>query len=168
MAGIKKSRKASARKPVKPPMRAFRINESTLKGLDPKQLSDSDMTSLLSEHAVAPLFKRGIYFSGKGDEAYFNRSANEFEARWKNQLLFHPIEMSEAIEAITTTIEPGTRFNSYAFKHKLEVITPRRYVGNGEGMAAVLLLGGALDFGKRNAFSPNAMVYLPTTYSPIA
>ena len=157
-----KKRDAQPRKPVKPPARSFQIDPEMLAEVRPCDLPTDELASFLSNHVVAPLRKCDVALSGRGNELFFaDEIAQTFEWQLERNALFNTKEVVEALAAIRRTMPPGSRYSSYGFKHLVEASTPSHYVGNGEGIAAVLLLGGTVDFGAEPKRSPNAVVYIP-------
>ena len=129
----------------------------TLSGPGLEALSDDQLMERAHNDIVLPARERGIHLGVYGNHCVF---PEEVDAT-ATSTFFHTAEIRSASAALESLFENalgGLRLRSSAFKTLAEEDLGLPYFGNGEGIVACLLRGGAAEFRRDDL---HAMLYLP-------
>ena len=146
------------RRACKVPPRAMILPaDRTLSAPELAELSDEALLARAHADIVVPARERGVHLGLFGNHAVF---PDEVDAA-ATATFFHAEEVRRASAALESFFENalrGVRVRSSAFKALAEESLGVGYVGNGEGIVACLLRGGAADF---RCDDQHATLYLP-------
>jgi len=146
------------RRACKVPAKAFTLpSDRTLSAPELEALSDEALLARAHADIVVPARERGVHLGLFGNHAVF---PDEVDAA-TSATFFHTDEVrraSAALEAFFENALCGVRVRSSAFKALAEEELGVGYVGNGEGIVACLLRGGAAEFRRDDQ---HATLYLP-------
>ena len=147
-----------------PPKAMVLPSERTLSAAELAALSDEELLRRAHADIVLPGRERGVRLGMYGNHCVFPdeaEEAEEAEGADEGVTFFHADEVrlaSEALEAFSRHDLAGVRLRSSAFKTMAEDELGFGYFGNGEGIVACLLRGGAAEFRRDDL---HATLYLP-------
>ena len=123
-------------------------------------MSDKELLQRAHRDIVLPARERGIHIGVYGNHSVF---PDEVDVT-STSTFFHANEVRGASDALECLVENnlgGVRLRSSAFKVLTEEDFGFDYFGNGEGIVACLLRGGAAEFHKDDL---HATLYLPDAH----
>ena len=146
------------RRACKVPPKAMKLPASrTLSGSELAGMSNKELLKRAHHDIVRPAREHGIHLGIYGNHSVF---PDEVDVN-STSTFFHADEVRGASEALECFFEDnlgGVRIRSSAFKVLAEEDLGFDYFGNGEGIVACLLRGGAAEFRKDDL---HATLYLP-------
>ena len=153
-----------AKRAPPPPVDTFKLSE-----FPPRDLSDEELQEFLYKHTVLPLREEGVWFTWHGNCKALKIPEEKYLEMCDNRRIFHMDEVHDAMRLIAQHVTPGSSHSSYTLKHVLEPHSKNIYLGNGETISAMLLLGGEITFkaGGDHRLYANATMWAPLAYPDI-
>ena len=160
------------RRAVKVPARAFRVASGRrLPREELERLGDEELRRRIHGDIVLPCRAAGVFLGTKGNHRSLPEEREEISLDSPGEVTtrcseacsfktpyFHLDEVREAVRSVPS-FPLGIRIESGTFKEIAEERLQYKYFGNGEGICAVLLSGGAAEFRSDDLA---ATLFLPT------